>query len=156
MPQINPRGKYIFGWSLINPKGEILVPPEAKQEFKFEEGGTAILISGTKTSGGFSLGNQLMLDHPLFSGLFTQYPFLLTHEHSEGKLFPYKGRSYGWINICKGGTIFLPTQTQIDLGMKTGDPLLVIRGSNLAFDYAHRGPLVERARSHLEIPLFSA
>ena len=72
MPQINPRGKYIFCWSLINPKGEIQISPETKQEYKFKDGGTAILISGSKTSGGFSLGNQLMLDHPLFPGLFTQ------------------------------------------------------------------------------------
>ena len=156
MPQINPGGKYIFGRSLIGVQGEILIPPETQQEYKFEDGGTAILISGSKASGGFSLGNQLFLGHPRFAALFAMFSFLLSHDRGEGDLIPYKGRSYGWVRIGIGGKIQLPLSTLDDLALSTGDTLLVIRGSNLAFDYAHRGPLVERAQSHPEIPVFSA
>jgi hypothetical protein len=155
MPQISPGGKYIFGWSLVSPNGEILIPPETMQEYQFKEGGAAILISGSKTSGGFSLGNQLMVEHPLFAALFTQYPFLLNHDSNEGQLFPYKGRLYGWVRVNPGGKIFLTGKTRIDFGVNVGDALLVIRGSNIAFDYAQRGPLIERARPHQELAMFS-
>jgi hypothetical protein len=156
MPQINPHGKYIFGWALIGAQSDIQIPPETQCEYKFEDGGTAILISGSKASGGFSLGNQLFLGHPRFAALFAMFPFLLSHDRGEGDLFPYKGRSYGWVKIEAGGKVHLSSYTLDVLGLRTGDAFLVIRGSNLAFDYAHRGPLVERAQSHPEIPVFSS
>ena len=35
-----------------------------------------------------------------------------------------------------------------------GDMLLAIRGSNIAFDFAVKGPLVERTKNHLGITVY--
>jgi hypothetical protein len=125
------------------------------REYGFEIGKPAFLISGSKTSGAFSLGNQLFRDHPRFAGLFQQYPGLVRFQAEEGMIFPYKGRGYGWVRVKTGGILQLPAATLTQLGLQPGDQLMVIRGSNLAFDYAIRGPLVERARQHPEILVFS-
>jgi hypothetical protein len=77
MPQITPGGKYVFGWSIIHTENQILIPPETMQEYGFVPGKPAFMISGSKTSGAFSLGNQLFREYPIFSGLTIVTPISL-------------------------------------------------------------------------------
>ena len=47
MPQIGKGGKYVFGWSLIQPSGKILIPKEAYDEYEFDDCQKIILLSGS-------------------------------------------------------------------------------------------------------------
>ncbi|MBN1316633.1 MAG: hypothetical protein JXA42_14240, partial [Anaerolineales bacterium] len=55
MPQLVPRGKYIFGWSLVGDDGRVIIPPEAFTEYGFTDGENILVIPGSKRSGGFGL-----------------------------------------------------------------------------------------------------
>jgi len=57
MPHITKGGKFVFGWSKIQENGLIRLPDQAIQEYKLEPNSKVILISGSRTSGGFSVSN---------------------------------------------------------------------------------------------------
>ena len=38
MPQLDRRGKWVFGWVVVGPRREIAVPPEARREYGFRAG----------------------------------------------------------------------------------------------------------------------
>ena len=55
MPQLVKGGKYVFGWSKVSDEGKIVTPSKAFIEYHFKAGEKIILLSGSKTSGGFRL-----------------------------------------------------------------------------------------------------
>lgn len=64
----------------------------------------------------------------------------------EGELILYKGRMYGWLSL--EGTNVNLTQSLMDyLGVSTGDKLLAIRSSNIAFTMGFRGSLIDKANN---------
>ena len=128
MPQLAKGGKWVFGWVVLRPDGEIRLPPAAAAEYGFTPGMALAFTRGSRTSGGFGLGKQeLLASHPYLSGrLLCQGIFL------------------------PGGTISLPAE----LGGKAGDRLLVVRGSGLALGFSQRGPIYELAKQHTEVEVF--
>ena len=55
MPQLVKGGKHVFGWSKVGEQGSIVIPSEAFAEYHLITGENVILMSGSKTSGGFGL-----------------------------------------------------------------------------------------------------
>ena len=154
MPHITKGGKYIFGWSAIRSNGEILIPAEAVQEYRLEAGEKVILITGSKASGGFVVAKKAYLEQSALSGILTTNPELAQFQIADGHAILYKGRRYGWTTLLAGGVLKLSERTLATFEIKPADRLLSIRGSNLAFVLAAKGPIVEKARLHPEIRLF--
>ena len=130
MPQLVKRGKWIFGWVIISPKGEFPIPPEAFLEYGFRPGEPVIFIAGSRTSGGFSLGRPDRL--------------------AQSKI--------DWMQSALGQGTIDQTQQVVnppDLGLKAGDRLLVGRGSGLALEFLQRGPIFQEALQHPELEVFS-
>ena len=154
MPQLTKGGKYVFGWSRIREDGAIYLPPEAIREYQLAVQERVILISGSKTSGGIVVANRSWLEKSALAGLFEAIPGLVEFRLEPGELRRYKGRLYGWAGLELQGKIRIPFETLGVLALQPGDLLLSIRGSNLAFVLAARGPLVAKAREHPEIEVF--
>ena len=54
MPQLNPGGKYVYGWSRVNSDMKLCLPPELVKEYGLNDTeDIVILMSSSKTSGGF-------------------------------------------------------------------------------------------------------
>ena len=53
MLQMNKGGKFIFGISLIHSDGAVLLPAQAVEEYRIDKEGRVIIISGSKSTGGF-------------------------------------------------------------------------------------------------------
>jgi len=53
MPGLVKGGKWVYGWVVIGPEGEITIPPEAWREFGFQAGGEAVFTPGSRRSGRF-------------------------------------------------------------------------------------------------------
>ena len=70
------------------------------------------------------------------------------HSSSAGQFIPYKGRSYAWLPISKGGTVQLPMQTLKFLNLKVDDRLMSIRSSDIAFTMGAKGPLIEKGLNY--------
>ncbi|MBN1538400.1 MAG: hypothetical protein JW908_16810 [Anaerolineales bacterium] len=154
MPQIAKGGKYIFGWSLVREDGRLKIPEEALEEYGFIPGENVILLSGSKTSGGFIVTTKAAIQRSKISNILLEIPTLAEYQISDTKVIKHKGRFYGWTILKPGGVLELPNTTLSIFGVKPGDHLLAIRGSNLGIGMGVRGPIIEAARQHPEIAVF--
>jgi bifunctional DNA-binding transcriptional regulator/antitoxin component of YhaV-PrlF toxin-antitoxin module len=147
MPQLVKGGKYVFGWSKVGNKGKIVIPSEAFIEYNLIAGENVILISGSKTSGGFGLTKYESLKESKLSVLLAEFRI------PEGTAIKYEGRTYCWVTIS-AMSLTVPIETLAQFGIKPGDRLLAVRGSGLALGFIVRGPIVEEAKKHPEIEIY--
>ncbi len=130
MPQLVKGGKWIFGWCVVGLAGEIQIPPEAYAEYGFQSGESVLFLRGSQRSGGFGIGRR---------------------ERLAQAQIPLQRRAFGQGMLDGTGQVALPPEA----GVKSGERLLVVRGSGLALGFLQRGPIYEEALSHPEIETFS-
>ena len=58
MPRLDKGGKWVFGWVIVDADRRIRVPQDAWTEYGFKAGDEALLLNGSKTSGGFGLTSE--------------------------------------------------------------------------------------------------
>jgi hypothetical protein len=127
MPQLVKGGKWVFGWCVVGPAGEIQIPPEAYVEYDFQPGEKVFIIRGSQSSGGVSIGRPEKI-----------------------KNSPMKLRFIGEATIGVLGKITLPAEANI----QPGERLLAVRGSSLALGFVQRGLIFEEALKHRRIEIF--
>ena len=154
MPQLVKRGKYVFAWSKVGNDGKIQIPDEAIDEYQLREYEQVIIIPGSKRSGGFSVTNIGKLKNSSLSIILNENPRLAKFQIPEGDILEFKGKNYCWVRFHEDGTIIIPETTLKRYGVKLGDSLLVVRGSNLAIGFIVKGPIIEEAKKHPEINWF--
>ena len=154
MPQLTKGGKYVFGWSKVGKMGEIVIPREAMEEYRFHDWDRVILMSGSRKSGGFGVTTPSLLRRSPLSSVLSRVPGLGSFQMPEGKAVRIEGRSFCWTTIQEGGYITLPPETLREYEIREGDLLLSVKGSRLAIGFALKGPLVEEALVHPELEIF--
>jgi hypothetical protein len=131
MPQLVKGGKWVFGWVIVGPSGELPVPPQAWDEYGLQAGEEATFLLGSRTSGGFGLGTPRLLAEATVR---------------------LQARVLGQSPIRKKGQVVLPAA----LGVRTGERLLAVRGSGRALGFLARGPIYDEALQHPELERFGA
>jgi hypothetical protein len=154
MPQLEKGGKFVFGWCRIRQDGSVLLPPQAGQEYDFNAGDEIILMSGSKTSGGFGITRKSWLEKSKLSVILKNNPGLADSSLAEGQPVMYKGRNYCRFILDKDGRFFLSPNALEAYEIKPGDSLLSIRSSDIAIGMAAKGPLIVLAKTHPEIEVF--
>jgi bifunctional DNA-binding transcriptional regulator/antitoxin component of YhaV-PrlF toxin-antitoxin module len=154
MPQLVKGGKYVFGWSRIMSNGLVIIPPEAIVEYKLKTGKEVILISGSKTSGGFVITAKSLLKRSAIGDMVLKNPELKNSYNKDGKITEYKNRKYGWTEIRILNSIKLSKQMLEAFGIRPGDELLSVRGSHVGIGMIVKGPLIEHAKKHPEVNHF--
>jgi bifunctional DNA-binding transcriptional regulator/antitoxin component of YhaV-PrlF toxin-antitoxin module len=154
MPRLVKGGKFIYGLSRIGPQGTIVIPPAALKEYGYAAGDRVIVMSGSRTSGGFGLTQKRLLEKSELNGLVTELPGLMSFQTAEAEIMANQGRLFCWSVIGEGGLVKLPLKTLADYGLKPGDRLAVGRGSYLAIAFIARGPILEEALKHPELEIF--
>jgi bifunctional DNA-binding transcriptional regulator/antitoxin component of YhaV-PrlF toxin-antitoxin module len=154
MPQLVKGGKYVFGWSRIGENGGIVIPAEAVKEYGLIPHKKVILISASKTSGGFIVARKSMLERSSLGSILKVNPDLNNFRIDEGKPLEFKKRIYCWVKIRENNMIVLGRQTLEAYGIKPGDNLLSGRGSYIGLAMVVKGPIVEYAKNHAEILTF--
>lgn len=155
MPQLNPGGKFIFGWSVIAPDGRVRLPEQAVREYGLAEEKHVYLFTGSGSTGGFCVTRKGLLGRSRLSHILEELPQLKNYTGDEGAFLPYKGRSYCWTPVTGGGELILSEEMRKVLGLSLGGKLLSIRSSDIAFTMGAKGPLLERAEGYLgEIPVY--
>ena len=154
MPQMNKGGKYIFGWSVIRENGEITFPIMAVEEYKLQGENFVYIVSGSKQTGGFCVMPKPLLSRSKLQHILKENQPLSDRNLQEGELIAYKGRKYGWLTLKNGGVRLSESLMQA-LDIKTGDKLLAIRSSDIAFTLGVRGTLIQKAHEYKgEIAIF--
>jgi bifunctional DNA-binding transcriptional regulator/antitoxin component of YhaV-PrlF toxin-antitoxin module len=154
MPQLVKGGKFVYGLSRIGPQGNIVIPPPAMKEYGYAVGDRVIVMSGSRTSGGFGLTQKRLLEKSELKVMVEKLPELMGFQTAEAETIENQGRRFCWTVIKDGGRVNLPDSTLADYGLKAGDRLAVGRGSYLAIAFIARGLILEEALKHPELEVF--
>ena len=154
MPQLVKGGKHVFGWSKVGNNGVIKIPPEVIEEYQLQPYDKVIIISGSKTSGGFSIVKFEVLKNSPLSVVLDNNPDLARFQLSNGEPIQYNNRYFCWTEISKNGKIHLPIETLRLYGIKLRDNILSARGSGLGVGFLVRGPIIQEARKHSDLKIF--
>ncbi|MBN1260311.1 MAG: hypothetical protein JXB35_06480 [Anaerolineae bacterium] len=133
MPQLAKGGKWVFGWVVVGEAGEIPIPPAAWAEYGFQVDDIAIFIRGSEHSGGFSISTPALWP-PHFSA-WEGNPRVL---------------GVGVLNAVHRAV------APLDIDLKPGTRLLVVRGSGLALGFTAQGRIYALADTHPELERFVA
>ena len=131
MPQLVKGGKWVFGWVVVGPKGEITIPPEAWREFGFQAGDEAIFIPGSRCSGGFGVSTPALMAR--------------VREKMAGAGFRELGRGQ-----FEHRRVTAPPE----IGIEPGGRLLMVRGSCYSLGFVAKGPIYDKALKHTNIEVF--
>jgi hypothetical protein len=152
MPQLVKGGKHVFGWTRIKPDGRIRVPDEAFEEYHFQSGEKIILMSGSRTSGGFSI---IKRDALAASKIGRRIFHWMNHLNGPDSFTaagqtPVRsgGRLISWMIMDEDKNIRLSDELITALELKFGHKLLVGRGSGLGPAFIAGGPIFEEALKH--------
>jgi bifunctional DNA-binding transcriptional regulator/antitoxin component of YhaV-PrlF toxin-antitoxin module len=154
MPQLVKGGKHVFGWSKVNSNGRIVVPKEAWTEYSFENVNKVILMTASKTSGGFVITTPSLLKNSKLSVILDKEPQLAELQLPEAETVKVGTRTYCWVKLNSDGGFIVPSGTLEQYGVKTGDQLLVVRGSWVGLSFLVKGPIIEEAKKHIELLVF--
>ena len=151
MPQLVKGGKYIFGWSHVSDTGKICIPEEAKDEYHFRPFDKIFIMSGSKTSKGFSITKtELIKDSVIYQKLSTYKKLIYFQELPNGYIKD-KNKILTWSELDAGGCFQLSEDIlkQYDVNLK--DNVLVGRGSGFALAFIKTGSIVKEAMNHPEL-----
>jgi hypothetical protein len=154
MPHITKGGKFVYGWCKVHEKGFIHLPEQAIQDYALKIKTPVILVSGSKTSAGFSITNKTMLENSELKNVLHEMPELADYSIAESKPIRNKKRDYCWTTLETGNIIALSKDCLSVYGITEGNYLLAIRSSNIAFVCIVKGPIIERAKKHPELIMF--
>jgi hypothetical protein len=157
MPQLVKGGKYVFGLAQIYEDFQIYIPPEALEEYKLKNEKAVILISGSKTSGGFSICSISKLNHSKLSVLLELLQFddrTGTYRIPENEVVHFKKRVVCRIRLNKNGSFYLCHELVKYLRLRNCKKMVVARGSGLGLGFINKGPIFNEALKHHELMLF--
>ncbi|MFW9996210.1 MAG: hypothetical protein ACFFD4_29480 [Candidatus Odinarchaeota archaeon] len=154
MPRLVKGGKYVFGWSRIGNDGNILIPEEALDEYRFSANQKVILLNGSQKSGGIGITSPERLKNTVLASFLGDIPEIEHFEVPEGKIARKKGRSFCWTAITADNRIVLSEQALQEYSINLGDLLLAVRGSHVALGLIAKGPIYEEAKNHPELIIF--
>ena len=126
MPRLVKGGKWVYGWVIVGPGLTLPIPPAAWRKYGFQAGGEALLLRGSRTSGGFGLANAARLPAHLAT------------------------RVLGRARFDKDSPGTLPAARL----SQPGDRLLAVLGSGYALGFLARGPIYQAALEYEEIEVF--
>jgi len=155
MPQLVKRGKYVFGWTMINDNYKVRIPDEAYEEYGLTRSDKAILISGSKSSGGLSVNSP---DSIYYSKFSNQVLTAVGYNRASGKfsidrleIVKLGERLISWTILDKEKYFHLSEIFIGKLDIKKGDRLLVIRGSGIGPSFIRKGIIFNEALKHKDI-----
>ncbi len=155
MPQIVKGGKYVFGWSEVDPNGKIVIPQEALEEYNLLKNEKVILIPGSKKSGGFGLSTIESLRNSRLGFILDEKPQFAEFQVAEGEIVEIRGKPYCWVTLLDRNHIIVPNKALERYDIYPGSSLLSVRGSHLAIGFLVRGRIIEEAKNHSELEWFS-
>ncbi|MBN2214198.1 MAG: hypothetical protein JW723_08135 [Bacteroidales bacterium] len=155
MPQLVKGGKYVFGWTIINPDLKVRIPDEAYHEYHLIQAEKLIIISGSKTSGGFGIFTPCSLVRSKLGRVITG----LAGYHKESDSFSSDmleirksgERIVTWTCLDKEKYFRLSDEFIAIMNLRTGSKLLVVRGSGIGPGFIAKGFIYHEALKHQDI-----
>jgi hypothetical protein len=115
--------KETFGWVIVGPNRELIIPPEAWRRYGFQVGEEVFFLPGSRKSGGFSITTlRLLAESSINLG----------------------DRTLGIGYLTLNREACLPE----NIPLNPGDRLLTVFGSGHGLGFIAQGPIFEEATRH--------
>jgi bifunctional DNA-binding transcriptional regulator/antitoxin component of YhaV-PrlF toxin-antitoxin module len=148
-------GKQVYGLSRVGMKGKIIIPKEALDDYGLKPNMVAILISGTRLSGGFELTTPKIIDKsPPMKKIFADNPRLSKLQIKEGTTIESGGKSYCWVKVNRDNSITIPPSTLSKFQLKPGDLIPSVGGNYLQLHFPSKGPTVQKSRTSSQLGIY--
>jgi len=154
MPQLVKGGKYVFGWSHVSKSGRICIPGEAREEYRFQLSDKIIIMSGSKTSKGFSVTKTDLIKDCVIYNKLSAYSDLIHFQKLANGYIRDKDRIYTWSEIDREGCFSINEEVLNLYHVKPKENVLVGRGSGYALAFIKTGSIVKEALKHSELMVF--
>lgn len=155
MPQLVKGGKHVFGWSTLNKELIVRIPDEAWDEYKLYQTDKIIIMSGSKTSGGFSINTPCSIVQSKFGDRITSLIGYIKESDEftvkRQKIVRAGERFISWTNLLEDKSFYLLNDLIALLGLHPGNRLLAVRGSGVGITFISRGPIYNEALKHKEL-----
>jgi len=155
MPQLVKGGKYVFGWTTLNNELRIRIPDETFDEYEFIKTDKLIIISGSKSSGGFSI---ITPDSIVNSKLSNNIVKLIGYKKETDsfikdklEIIKFGNRLISWTSLDKEKYFRLSKELVESFNLKIGCKLLVGRGSGLGPAFIAKGTIYNEALKHKDL-----
>ena len=133
MPRLVKGGKWVYGWAIVGPKGDVTIPSDAWNDYGFQAGDEAVFLQGSRSSGGFALTTPRLAAR-LPAAMRREIPAL------------------GGARLSEDRQVSVPSSVSLSLGPCRR--LLLVRGSGRALGFISRGPIYEEAQKHPALQVF--
>lgn len=159
MPQLVKGGKYIFGWTRINNDLKIRIPDETYDEYKLNETDKLVILSGSKSSGGFSIITPYsVINSKLSKNILRLVDYRKdsnSFKTNELEIIKQGERLVSWTSLEKDKYFRLSNDLISALNLNIGKKLLVGRGSGLGPAFIAKGTIYEEALKHKDLLEFN-
>ena len=155
MPQLVKGGKYVFGWTVLRDDLRIRIPDETYDEYKFLTTDKLIILSGSKSSGGFSICSpHTMSSYQLANNIFGLIGYIKKSDSFSGErleIVRSGKRLISWTYLDKEKYFMLSKELVASLGLEIGRRLLVGRGSGMGPAFINKGIIYNEALKHKDL-----
>jgi hypothetical protein len=152
MPQLVKGGKHVFGWSVITDELKVRIPDEAYDEYSFGHTDKIIILSGSETSGGFSINTPCSVANSKFGDrIISLIGYIKESDEftiKRQKIVRAGERFISWTNLLDDKSFYLSDDLMDFLGVHSGSRLLAARGSGVGMTFISRGPIYNEALKH--------
>jgi bifunctional DNA-binding transcriptional regulator/antitoxin component of YhaV-PrlF toxin-antitoxin module len=151
LPQLVKGGKYVFGWAVVDNRGSMRIPDEAKDEYGFKNHDRIYVLQSSKASKGFAITTRTLLRNSILMKTIMSVPELYNFRRLNGGYIEHKRRMYTWAKIDSKGRFKIGPIVLKKFDVFIGDRLLVVRGSGFALGFIKQGRIVNEALKHREL-----
>jgi hypothetical protein len=125
MPQLVKGGKHAYGRSRVREDRQIVISPEALEEYRFQDSDRLILLPGSKTSRGFALGSFETIGASVLGAAQGGRSERMDPQASNGQVVGRDGKPYASVELRRGA-VEMPAAWLEKYGVHAGEQLLVV------------------------------
>ncbi|MBN2105514.1 hypothetical protein JW835_15860 [bacterium] len=155
MPQLVKGGKYVFGWSHVSDSGKIRIPEEARDEYNLLPFDKIIIMSGSRTSKGFSVTKTDLIKKCVIYRKLSAYKDLIRFQELPDGYIQEKDKVFTWSEIDRKGYFKISKDILYRYHVNPGEKVLVGRGSGYALAFIKTGSIVKEALKHPELTVYA-
>ena len=154
MPQLVRGGKYIFGWSHVSETGRIRIPEEAREEYHFRPFDKIFIMSGSRTSKGFSVTKKNLIKDSVIYNKLSNHKELIHFQELPNGYIQEKDKTYTWSEVDADGYFKISEEVLKQYHVNVNENVLVGRGSGFALAFIRTGSIVKEALNHSELIVY--
>jgi hypothetical protein len=155
MPQLVKGGKYVFGWTVLRDDLRVRIPDETYDEYRFIKTDKLIILSGSKSSGGFSICSPVTIsNYKPGNNIFGLIGYIKESDSFTGErleIVRSGKRLISWTYLDKEKYCVFSKELVTSLGLGIGRRLLVGRGSGMGPAFINKGIIYNEALKHKDL-----